>query len=38
MAAEVDVALVYGAQQIPRIQEFHAVLGHLLCALVEAEP
>lgn len=38
MAAEVDVALVYGAQQTPRIQEFHAVLGHLLCALVESEP
>lgn len=37
IAPEVDLALVYGAEQTPRIQEFHAVLGHLLCALVEAE-
>ena len=32
-----DVALVYGASETPRIQEFHAVLGHLLCALTESE-
>jgi D-sedoheptulose 7-phosphate isomerase len=38
IAPEVDVALVFGAQKTPRIQEFHAVLGHLLCALVETEP
>jgi len=31
-----DVALVYPAQETPRIQEFHAVLVHLLCALVDA--
>jgi len=37
IAPEVDVALVYGAEDTPRTQEFHAVLGHLLCALVEAE-
>lgn len=36
-AALCDVALIYGATQTPRIQEFHAVLGHLLCALAEAE-
>jgi D-sedoheptulose 7-phosphate isomerase len=37
-AAELcDVALIYGAEETPRIQEFHAVLGHLLCALAEAE-
>lgn len=38
IAPLVDVALVYGAQETPRIQEFHAVLGHVLCALVESEP
>ena len=38
IAPEVDVALVYGGEDTPRIQEFHTVLGHLLCALVEAEP
>jgi D-sedoheptulose 7-phosphate isomerase len=32
-----DVAIVYGAAETPRIQEFHAVVGHLLCALAEAE-
>lgn len=36
IAPEVDVALVYGAEHTPRIQEFHTVLGHLLCALVES--
>ncbi len=36
IAPEVDVALVYGAKDTPRIQEFHAVLGHVLCALVES--
>ena len=34
---EVDVALVFGAEETPRIQEFHVVLGHLLCALVDAD-
>ena len=38
IAPLVDVALVYGAKETPRIQEFHAVLGHVLCALVEAQP
>lgn len=37
IAPEVDLALVYGAEHTPRIQEFHAVLGHLLCALAESE-
>lgn len=36
--AEADVAIVYGAEETPRIQEFHLVLGHLLCALVDADP
>ena len=36
IAREADVALVYPASETPRIQEFHAVLGHLLCSLVEA--
>lgn len=36
-AAKADVAIVYGAVDTPRIQEFHAVVGHLLCALAEAE-
>lgn len=31
-----DIALVYGAQETPRIQEFHVVLGHVLCALADA--
>ncbi len=35
MAGEADLALVYPAEATPRIQEMHAVLGHLLCALVE---
>jgi D-sedoheptulose 7-phosphate isomerase len=35
---EADVALVYGAEETPRIQEFHLVLGHLLCALVDSDP
>ena len=30
------VAIVYNAKETPRIQEFHAVIGHLLCALVDA--
>jgi D-sedoheptulose 7-phosphate isomerase len=34
---EADVALVYDAEKTPRIQEFHVVLGHLLCALVDAD-
>jgi D-sedoheptulose 7-phosphate isomerase len=33
---EADVALVYPSRETPRIQEAHAVLIHLLCALVEA--
>lgn len=33
-----DVALVYPEVETPRIQEFHLVLGHLLCALVDADP
>lgn len=37
IAPLVDVALVYRAQETPRIQEFHTVLGHLLCALTDAE-
>ena len=36
IAGEVEVALVYGAMETPRIQEFHAVLGHVLCALLES--
>jgi len=36
IAPLVDIALVYPAQETPRIQEFHAVLGHLLCALADA--
>jgi len=32
-----DVSLVYGAEETPRIQEFHAVIGHLLCSLSEAD-
>jgi len=35
-AALCDVALIYGAVETPRVQEFHAVLGHLLCALAES--
>lgn len=35
--AEADVALVYPGMETPRIQEFHLVLGHLLCALVDAD-
>ncbi|MGC8723453.1 MAG: D-sedoheptulose 7-phosphate isomerase [Acidobacteriota bacterium] len=35
LAGEADLALVYPAEATPRIQEMHAVLGHLLCALVE---
>lgn len=31
-----DFPLVYPVHETPRIQEFHAVLGHLLCALVDA--
>jgi D-sedoheptulose 7-phosphate isomerase len=34
---EADVTLVYPATETPRIQEFHVVLGHLLCALVDAD-
>ncbi len=30
-----DAAIVYDAKETPRIQEFHAVLGHILCALVD---
>jgi D-sedoheptulose 7-phosphate isomerase len=30
-----DVAIVYAAKETPRIQEFHAVIGHLLCAMVD---
>jgi len=37
IAPMVDVALVYGSLQTPRIQEFHSVIGHILCALVESE-
>jgi D-sedoheptulose 7-phosphate isomerase len=33
-----DVALVYPAHDTPRIQEFHSVLVHVLCALVESDP
>lgn len=33
---EADLALVYPSQETPRIQEAHAVLVHLLCALVES--
>ncbi len=36
MAGEADVVLLYPARETPRIQEFHAVIGHLLCALVDA--
>ena len=36
IAPEVETALVYPAAETPRIQEAHAVLIHLLCALVEA--
>ncbi len=36
IAPEVEAALVYPAAETPRIQEAHAVLIHLLCALVEA--
>ena len=35
IAGEADLALIYPAEATPRIQEMHAVLGHLLCALVE---
>ena len=35
--AEADVALVFPGMETPRIQEFHLVLGHLLCALVDAD-
>ncbi len=35
MAGEADVVLLYPARETPRIQEFHAVIGHLLCALVD---
>lgn len=35
-AAEAEVALIYGVRDTPRIQEGHAVLIHLLCALIEA--
>lgn len=35
IATLADFPLVYPAHETPRIQEFHAVLGHLLCALVD---
>jgi D-sedoheptulose 7-phosphate isomerase len=38
IGGEADLALVYPAKETPRIQEAHAVLIHLLCALVESEP
>jgi D-sedoheptulose 7-phosphate isomerase len=38
IATEADLALVYPCQETPRIQEFHAALIHLLCALVETGP
>jgi len=37
IAPETDVALVYPAHDTPRIQEFHAVLVHVLCALIESD-
>ncbi len=37
IAHEADLALVYPARETARVQEFHAVLGHMLCALAEAE-
>lgn len=37
IAGEADVTLLFPAMDTPRIQEFHAVIGHLLCALVDAE-
>lgn len=30
-----DTAIVFGAQETPRIQEFHDVVCHLICALVD---
>lgn len=35
IAPEVEVALVFPSSDTPRIQEAHAVLIHILCALVE---
>jgi D-sedoheptulose 7-phosphate isomerase len=37
IGSEADLALVYPSRETPRIQEAHAVLIHLLCALVESE-
>jgi len=38
IAGAASIPLVYPAGATPRIQEFHAVLIHLLCALTDAEP
>ncbi len=35
IAPAADIALVYDATETPRIQEFHTVIGHLLCALAD---
>jgi D-sedoheptulose 7-phosphate isomerase len=37
LAAAVDVCIAVPAAEVPRIQEAHALVGHLLCELVERE-
>jgi D-sedoheptulose 7-phosphate isomerase len=37
LAEMVDVCLQVPADETPRIQEAHALLGHILCEIVEAE-
>ncbi len=37
IAGAAGIPLVYPAADTPRIQEFHAVLVHILCALVDAD-
>jgi D-sedoheptulose 7-phosphate isomerase len=38
IAKAAGISLVYPAAATPRIQEFHAVLVHIICALVDADP
>jgi D-sedoheptulose 7-phosphate isomerase len=37
LAPLVDVCIRFPARSTPRVQEGHALVGHLLCELVESE-
>ena len=37
LAREVDLALVVPSESVPRIQEAHITIGHIVCELVEKE-